>query len=182
MQRSPSAAASDSFNWDPDARVGAAGRQLLASAAAKNWGEQRRNVRPHLGAYCNSGSNKSVGYGARSRARRQRCPSRSAEGEAEGIRKITRSSVMAAGCGGCDVPKIVTGKPAFAIDFYAAEHAVRGVPEVSGVRGQGSERESGRDFKAMPGVRDAFVVEGNVKGGTVVEGDALGAGCRDCRR
>ena len=46
---------------------------------------------------------------------------------------------------GYDVPKIVTGKPSFAIDFTLPEHAVRRLPEVPGVRRQSGERESGRD-------------------------------------
>ncbi len=51
------------FNWDPMRRVGAAGREMLISAAAETWKVPAAECSASMGRVHHKGSAKSVGYG-----------------------------------------------------------------------------------------------------------------------
>ena len=160
------------FNWDPMRRVGAAGRQLLVSAAAQDLGRSGSGMLDGGGARAPRRIETSVGYGE--------IASKAAAMPAPDLQKVKLKDpkdykIIGHSQRGYDVPKIVTGKPLFAIDF-TLPNMLFAVYQKCPVFAGKVVSANLDEIKAMPGVRDAFVVEGNVKPGAIVEADALEPG------
>ena len=157
------------MNWDPMRRVGAAGRQMLISAAADTWGVPAAECVTEPGLVRHSASGKSLRYGELA-AKAATVPAPKLETltlkDPKTFRIIGRAQPN------IDGPAIVSGKPLYGIDVeipgmkYAVFHKCpvfygrcleANIPEV----------------KAMPGVVDLHVIEGNKDLGGLSSGVAV---------
>jgi isoquinoline 1-oxidoreductase beta subunit len=154
------------LNWDSLRRVGAAGRQMLMSAAAQSWSVPVSDCETDSGKVVHLPSKRSLSYG--------RLASRAATLPAPDLAQVTLKDpknfkIIGKSQPGIDSPLVVTGKPLFGIDVALPQmlHAVFVKSPVFG----GTVVSANLDaVKARPGVRDAFVV----KGGPVFNGLAGG--------
>ena len=146
-------------NWNPLRQVGAAGRMMFISAAAKTWGVPEAECTTASGEVIHSGSNRKAGYGELAAKVATMTPPdmKSVKPKDPKDYKIIGQPIH-----GAENAAIVTGKPIFSIDFtlpgmlYAVyEHCPVFFGKVA---------TSNVDAIAkMPGIRHAFVVDGLAK-------------------
>jgi isoquinoline 1-oxidoreductase subunit beta len=139
------------LNWEALRRVGAAGRQMLMSAAAQSWSVPVADCETASGKVVHVPTKRSLSYG------------HLAPKDPKNFKIIGKSHP------GIDSPLVVAGKPLFGIDVTVPGmlHAVFVKSPVFG----GTARSANLDvIKSQPGVRDAFIVGG----GPVFNGLASG--------
>ncbi len=148
-------------NWLPMRRVGAAGRAMLVSAAAAKWNVPASELTTDRGTVQHTASGKRITYGE--------LATDASALPAPDLATIPLKDpktfrIIGTRVNGVDTKSIVTGKPIFGIDItvpgmlYAAYHK-------SPVFGSKVESANLDAIKALPGVRHAFVVDGNEAGG-----------------
>ncbi|HYW32202.1 MAG TPA: xanthine dehydrogenase family protein molybdopterin-binding subunit [Gemmatimonas sp.] len=144
-------------NWLPMRRVGAAGRAMLVAAAATKMGVPASELTTSLGIVRHAASGKSMTYGELATdAASVPAP----ELATVKLKDPKDFKIIGSRVKGVDTKAIVTGKPIFGIDvtvpgmLYAMYHK-------SPVYGAKVASVDLTAIKAMPGVRHAFVVEGN---------------------
>ena len=157
------------LNWDPLRRVGAAGRQMLVAAAAEQWGVPAAECRSASGVVFHDKSTRQGSYGSlAARAATQKVPD---------LKTVTLKdpkdfTIIGRSQKSVDNPKIVTGQPLYGIDVVRPDmlYAVFEKCPVFGGRVVSANTDA---IKALPGIHDAFVVEGGDHPNGLVDGVAI---------
>jgi isoquinoline 1-oxidoreductase beta subunit len=145
------------LNWDDLRRAGVAARSMLVEAAARGWKVASSECRTRDAAVIHDASNRRAEYASLVRlAAGMPVP------DAKTLELKARSEYKLLGTrvGGVDNEAIVTGRPLFGIDqsLPGMLHAI--YAKCPAVGGKVLRANLAR-IKTMPGVKDAFVLEGN---------------------
>ncbi len=143
-------------NYENFHRLGAAARMMLVQAAANTWNVPVSECTAQSGAVVHGSSKRRLGYGALVEAA-ARLPVPDAK--AVVLKDPSTYKLLGTRIGGVDNAAIVSGKPLFGIDVRLPGmlYAVYAKCPVFGGKPVSANLEA---IKAMPGVKDAFIVEG----------------------
>jgi isoquinoline 1-oxidoreductase beta subunit len=143
-------------NYENFHRLGATARTMLVQAASRTWGVPAAECRAERGAVLHDASKRRLGYGELVKA-----AALLPVPDAKGVKLKDPASYRLLGTrvGGVDNDKVVAGKPLFGIDVQLPGmlYAVYAKCPVPGGRPVSANLAA---VKAMPGVKDAFIVEG----------------------
>ena len=149
-------------NWEPLRKAGAAGRQLLVTAAAAMWKVPAAECTTASGVVHHTASNRSATYGSLATA--------AATLPAPDMATVTLKNpkdfrIIGKPIPGVDNHKVVTGQPLFGIDV-TVPGMLYATFEKCPVFGGKAASANVEEIKTLPGVKNAFIVEG----GTVLNG------------
>jgi len=147
-------------NYDEFHRLGATARTMLVAAAAETWGVPVTECAAANGAVRHTPSDRTLGYGELvAKAATLPVP------EIVSLKSPKDYKLLGTRIGGVDNPKVVSGQPLFGIDIRLPD-MVYAVYEKCPVFGGKVISANLDEIKKLPGVKDAFVIEGtaNVRG------------------
>jgi isoquinoline 1-oxidoreductase beta subunit len=156
-------------NWDQLRQAGATARAMLISAAAKQWNVPVNECSAANSVVTHTPSGHTLTYGALAKAA-------SAESlpDATKVPLKTRADYKLLGkrYTGVDNPKLVTGQPLFGIDVQMPGMLYANYTKCPAVGGKVKSANLD-EIKKMPGVVDAFVLEGTGNPSEVMPGVAI---------
>jgi isoquinoline 1-oxidoreductase subunit beta len=151
------------MNYDLLRRVGAAGRLMLVTAAARSWGVPATECEAADGVVSHKGKNKQATYGQLASAAAKVPPP---DLKTVQLKDPKNFKIIGKPIGGVDSPRIVRGEPIFGIDVTVPGMRYA-VYEKSPVYNGKFVSANLDEVKALPGVRGVYVIKGNV---TAIEG------------
>jgi isoquinoline 1-oxidoreductase subunit beta len=155
-----------SNNWIPMRQLGAAGRQMLIAAAAQKWGVPETECYASNGRVYHRSTDKSLGYGELAATAAKLTP--------PDLKTLTLREkdfkIIGKATAGVDAPDIVVGKPIFGIDFTTPD-MLFAVYQKCPVFGGQVISANLDEVKTLPGVKEAFTLQGTAKVTPVLEGD-----------
>jgi isoquinoline 1-oxidoreductase subunit beta len=157
------------LHWEPLRRVGAAGRQMLVTAAAQTWRVPPSECSTSAGVVTHSPSKRSLSYGAlATKASLLPAPDLGSVM----LKDPQNFKIIGKSHPGVDSPLVVTGKPLFGIDVTVPgmQYAIFAKAPVFGSTLTSANVE---DVKILPGVIDAFIVRGGAQFDGLTDGVAI---------
>ncbi|HLY55480.1 MAG TPA: molybdopterin cofactor-binding domain-containing protein [Stellaceae bacterium] len=157
------------LNWEPLRRVGAAARAMLIAAAAQGWGVPAAECDTGPGKVRHAKSQRTADYGSlAAKAATLKAP----DPKTLKLKDKADFRIIGRSVRGIDSPLVVTGKPLFGIDVEVPGmlYAVYEKCPVFGGKVVGANLDA---VKALPGVKDAFVVRGGSKLEGLLDGVAI---------
>ena len=156
-------------NWEPLRRAGATGRHMLVAAAAQALGVPAAELTTSGGAVHHHASRRRLGYGAlAARAATMPVP----DAASVRLKDPKDFTIIGRAIPGVDNAKVVTGQPLFGLDVVVPG-MLHAVYEKSPVFGAQVERANLDEVRALPGVKQAFVVKGGSDLAGLLDGVAI---------
>ena len=156
-------------NWIPMRQIGALGRMMFINAAAQTWNVPAAELTTGSGTVMHKASNRTATYGSLASKVATMTPPDVASIKFKDPKdyKIIGQTFVSP-----DLPKIITGKPVFAID-QTVPGMLYAVYEKCGVFGGKVKTHNLDMIKTLPGVKAAFVVDNRpeITGPVVTGGD-----------
>jgi isoquinoline 1-oxidoreductase beta subunit len=144
-------------NWDPMRRAGAAGRQMLITAAARAWHVPVSDCSTEAGVVHHRASARSLSYGALvSRAARVTPPKL----DNVALKDPKDYHIIGKFTPQVDGPRVLAGEPLFGID-QSVPGMLYALYEKAPVFGSRAVSANLEEIKSLPGVRDAFIIHGD---------------------
>ena len=154
------------LHWEPLRRVGAAGRQMLLSAAAQTWVVPVAECTTSSGSVIHAPTQRSLSYGSLA-AKAAALPA--PDPDLVALKDPRNFKIIGTSQPGVDSPLVVEGKPLFGIDVRVPGMLYAVFVKSPVFRGTVSSANVDA-IKLLPGIRDAFVI----RGGQVFDGLAGG--------